>query len=103
MSNLRGIALVLFAMAAFSVEDALIKALTESLPIGQVLMIVGVSGTLVFMIAAGDGGRAATVRAALVPSVLLRTLSEGVGALTFVTALSPCRPSRRSFRRRRLR
>ncbi|HPE25459.1 DMT family transporter [Albidovulum sp.] len=88
MSNLRGIALVLFAMAAFSVEDALIKALTESLPIGQVLMIVGVSGTLVFMIAAGDGGRAATVRAALVPSVLLRTLSEGVGALTFVTALS---------------
>ncbi|MCB2134303.1 MAG: EamA/RhaT family transporter, partial [Rhodobacteraceae bacterium] len=61
MSNLRGIALVLFAMAAFSVEDALIKALTESLPIGQVLMIVGVSGTLVFMIAAGDGGRAATV------------------------------------------
>ncbi len=103
MSNLRGIALVLSAMAAFSVEDALIKALTESLPTGQVLDGSWAFGTLVFMIAAGDGVAAATVRAALVPSVLLRTLSEGVGALTFVTALSPCRPSRRSFRRRRLR
>jgi drug/metabolite transporter (DMT)-like permease len=88
MSNLRGIGLVLFAMLAFSVEDALIKSLTQTLPIGEILMIVGVSGTLVFLIAAGDGGRAATVRATFVPSLFLRTLSEGVGALSFVTALS---------------
>ncbi|MCV2864656.1 DMT family transporter [Albidovulum sediminicola] len=88
MSNLRGIALVLYSMTVFSVEDALIKSLTETLPIGQVLLMVGVSGMLVFMIAAGDGGRAAMVHAATVPSVLLRTFSEGIGAVSFVTALS---------------
>ncbi|MCV2868561.1 DMT family transporter [Defluviimonas sp. WL0002] len=88
MSNLRGIALILYAMVVFSIEDALIKLLSQTLPIGQILVIVGVAGALVFFIAAGDGGRAATVRAGLVPVVLLRTVGEGFGALTFVTALS---------------
>jgi len=88
MSNLRGIALVLYAMAAFSVEDALIKVLTATLPIGEVMLIVGLGGAIVFLAIAGDGGRAAAVRALGVPSVLSRTVAEAFGALTFVTALS---------------
>ena len=88
MSNLRGIALVLYAMAAFSVEDALIKSLTATLPIGEVMLVIGLAGALAFFVMAGDGGRAATVRALGVPSVLWRTVSEGFAALTFVTALS---------------
>lgn len=88
MQNLRGIFLVLFSMAAFSAEDALIKILTRDLPIGQVLATIGFGGMLVFLVAAGPGGRVAILRALKVPQVLWRSAAEGFGAVSFVTALS---------------
>ncbi len=40
---------MIIAMAAFSVEDSLIKIISEKLPIGQILLILGLSGALVFI------------------------------------------------------
>ncbi len=47
-SNLQGIAWMVLAMAAFAVEDALVKRAARELPIAQVLMMFGAGGALVF-------------------------------------------------------
>ncbi len=88
MHNLRGIFLILFSMAAFSVEDAFIKALTGSLPVGQVMLTLGLGGVLVFAVIAGPSAWLDIVRALFVPQVALRTAGEAVGAVSFITALS---------------
>ena len=48
MQNLRSIAFMTLAMAGFAIEDSLIKALTFELPIAQILISLGLGGTLVF-------------------------------------------------------
>lgn len=88
MQNLRGIFLVVFSMAAFSAEDALVKLLTQRLPVGQVLAFVGFGGMVIFAALAGPGGRVAILRALAVPQVLWRSAAESISAVSFVTALS---------------
>lgn len=88
MQNIRGILLILFSMAAFSVEDAFIKALTGALPVGQVMLTLGLGGVLVFAIIAGPSSWPGIARALFVPQVALRTAGEAVGAVSFITALS---------------
>ena len=39
-------------MAAFAIEDAFIKTVTKQVPVGQVLMIFGVGGLIVFALMA---------------------------------------------------
>ncbi|MEZ5886287.1 MAG: hypothetical protein R3D56_05350 [Paracoccaceae bacterium] len=86
--NLRGILLVLYSMAIFAVEDALMKHLSTAMPVGQLLLIIGLGGMAVFALAAGRRGRAGLWAALGNPPVLWRSLAEAVSALTFVTALS---------------
>ncbi len=88
MHNLRGILLVLFSMAAFSIEDAFIKMLTGALPIGQVLLSVGIGGIIVFGALSGPSAWRGIATALAVPQVALRTAAEAFAAITFVTALS---------------
>lgn len=47
-ANLIGGFWMVFAMAIFALEDALIKAASEMLPVGQILIIFGLGGALVF-------------------------------------------------------
>ena len=47
--NLIGSLWMVAAMAAFAVEDVLIKALSAKLPVAQILIIFGVGGALVFV------------------------------------------------------
>jgi drug/metabolite transporter (DMT)-like permease len=86
--NLRGIALVVFSMAAFSVEDAFIKVLTGALPIGQVLVMLGIGGAVIFAALVGPKAWRRMWAALLLPKVALRTAAEAVSGLTFITALS---------------
>ncbi|MFG0288445.1 MAG: DMT family transporter [Rhodopirellula sp. JB044] len=51
-ANLMGSIWMVAAMAAFAVEDALIKATAGLLPVGQVLVLFGFGGALVFAITA---------------------------------------------------
>jgi len=88
LQNLRGILLVLFAMAAFAIEDALVKLMTATMPVGQTLAAVGLGGMVAFFVAAGPGGRAWIVRALKEKQVLWRTGAEAISAVSFVTALS---------------
>ena len=46
--NLLGSFLMVVAMAAFAVEDSVIKIVSSALPVGQILFLLGVGGALTF-------------------------------------------------------
>ncbi|WP_284164186.1 DMT family transporter [Frigidibacter sp. SD6-1] len=86
--NLRGILLVLYSMAIFAVEDALMKHLSAAMPVGQLLIIIGLGGMAAFAALAGPHGRRGLWAALRNRPVFWRTAAEAVSAITFVTALS---------------
>ncbi|GAB4294443.1 MAG: DMT family transporter [Roseovarius sp.] len=86
MNNLHGILLVIAAMAGFTVEDMFIKQLSQTLPVGQILMLLGGASAIVFAVLAG--GRPLLARAAWRRPFLLRGLAEALAAASFATALS---------------
>ncbi|MGN7870165.1 DMT family transporter [Paracoccus sp. 22332] len=88
MHNLRAALLMVLAMAAFAAEDALLKALSGSIPTGQLLAVIGVAGMVVFGIWIAVGPEGLRLRTLLRPQVVIRNLCEGVCAVTFVTALA---------------
>jgi drug/metabolite transporter (DMT)-like permease len=88
MENLRAAAFMVAAMAGFALEDALIKLLSATMPTGQILVILGLLGTLAFAALAAAQGIAPLTRAALHPAVLTRCAAEMVGTMAFVTALA---------------
>ncbi len=85
--NLRGSAWMVAAMAVFAVEDALIKRLGATVPIGQLLALVGVGGTCVFAALARANARPLVTRVALSRPVVLRNVGEMVASAAFVAAL----------------
>jgi len=75
-------------MVFFALEDVLLKQLSSTLPIGQVIALTGVGGGLAFSLIALRTGRPLLSRALLSRAVLLRNASEAVGSVAFVTALA---------------
>ena len=47
MENLRGALMMTLAMAAFAIEDALVKNLTGGMAPGQIIAVIGAGGTLI--------------------------------------------------------
>jgi drug/metabolite transporter (DMT)-like permease len=87
-ANRRGILLMITAMAAFAVEDALIKLASASLPAGQILTMIGVAGAVVFAAFARAGGLRLFGPQVLNRGLWLRNLCEVLGTFGFVTALT---------------
>ena len=85
--NLRGILLMITAMAFFAVEDMFIKFAASGLPTGQIIAISGLFGVPAFAILARLGGKSVLVRGAFHPAVLIRGAGETVGSLAYVAAL----------------
>ena len=85
--NLRGGLLMTASMAAFCVEDTLIKGLAGGMPTGQIIATLGLTGTLALAVIARSRGAAVTGPFLRHPMVLLRSLGEMTGAIGFVTAL----------------
>jgi drug/metabolite transporter (DMT)-like permease len=88
MDNLRGALLMILAMAGFAVEDAFVKTVTRTVPMGQVLIYIGAGGGLAFSALATRAGYCALSRSFWHPMVLLRNAGEIVGTAAFVTALT---------------
>jgi len=88
MENLRGILLVIVAMAAFTVEDMFIKTLSSAIPVGQILMMLGIGSATIFALLSRRGGQRLFAPAAWRPVFFLRALCEAVAAICFTTALS---------------
>jgi len=87
-ANLRGILWMIAAMAAFSVEDALIKRATLSWPIGQVLVLFGMGGALIFAAAARFGRTQLFVAQVCSRPMRLRAMFELIGRLFYVLAVA---------------
>jgi drug/metabolite transporter (DMT)-like permease len=88
MNNLRGILLMVASMAGFAVEDAFIKSAAATVPVGQILILLGLGGTLIFGTLARMQGARLVTRAVLLRPVLLRNAAEMFGTMTFVSAIA---------------
>ncbi len=79
---------MVLAMAGFAIEDMFIKQIAGALPVGQILAMLGIGGTLVFGTMALRRGDPLWSRDLLHPAVVLRNLGEVIGTFGFVTALA---------------
>lgn len=86
--NLRSALLMILAMGLFSVEDAIIKRLSQDIPTGVVILLIGVGGLSLFVLWALLRGQTLWTPHYLEPNVLGRTACEMLGTMFFVTALS---------------
>lgn len=88
MENIRGIALMVLAMAGFAVEDVLFKSAALYLPTGQILLALLIIGSLFFAALARMRGLPVFDRIFFHPAVIGRNLSEAIGTLAFVMSIT---------------
>ncbi len=88
MENIRGIALMTAAMFGFAIEDALVKTLSVTMPVGQILILLGLGGALIFGGIAWAQDTKLITRDLLDPLMLTRNLGEMFGTMAFVSALA---------------
>ena len=88
MDNLKGILFMILAMAGFACEDLFIKMLSENLPISEIIIILGFSGSIIFFIIGLLTKAPIFHQGLLTTPVIIRTLCELFGALFFVLAIA---------------
>ena len=74
-------------MAGFAVEDAVIKQLSYTMPISQVLILIGIGGLLMFGLTALKTGVRLVTNEMVKPWFIIRTISELASAICFVIAI----------------
>ncbi|MEH6404747.1 MAG: DMT family transporter [Sneathiella sp.] len=87
MENTRGSLLMVASMAAFALEDMFIKAAAGSLPVGQVLILFGLGGTLIFMGLTHRRKERILHPAILSRQIIVRAVCEVIGRLCFTLAI----------------
>ena len=87
MENLRGILLMIAAMAAFTLADTCIKLVSSEIPVGQVMAFFGLGGTLFFGIWAFFTGQRLFGAEFFMPVLLLRNATEMFGTFCITTSL----------------
>ena len=87
IENMRCIFYMIIAMAGFAIEDAIIKQLSNSMPISEILILIGIGGLIIFSLAARH--RTIRIFSAEIknPRFLVRSLCELAAAISFVTAI----------------
>lgn len=86
--NQRGALFMTASMAGFAVEDVFVKAAAQSLPLGQVLLTIGLAGMLVFSAMAARRGEALLPAAFLSRPMLVRSAFEVTGRLFYGLAIT---------------
>lgn len=76
------------SMAGFACEDAFLKAAVTVMPLGQVLILLGLAGMLVFALIARRRSEAAFPAALVSPGLLVRSAFEVTGRLFYALALA---------------
>lgn len=85
--NLKGAFLMAFAMAGFTVSDAMVKLVVQHLDTGQIMFIRGVITSALILAAAWHFGALRPVRLLADRYLLLRTAGEILASVTYITAL----------------
>jgi drug/metabolite transporter (DMT)-like permease len=86
--NQRGAAFMTASMAGFAVEDVFVKAAAHSLPLGQVLLTMGLLGMLTFATLAARKGEPLLPAAFLSRAMLIRSGFEVTGRLFYGLAIT---------------
>lgn len=76
------------SMAAFAFEDLFLKRAAVALPPGQVIAMMGAGGAVVFWLIAARLRQPILTRRALTGAAGLRTLSEALATMLYITALA---------------
>ena len=79
---------MILAMAGFACEDLFIKMLSENLPISEIIIILGFSGSIIFLIIGLLTKAPIFHKDMLNTPIIVRTLCELFGALFFVLAIA---------------
>ncbi len=87
-ANLIGAVWMIASMAAFAVEDVFIKAVSSTLPIGQILIIFGLSGAIIFAVISLRNGESLYNADVTSRPMLLRVFFEIVGRLFYILAIT---------------
>lgn len=87
-ANLVGGAWMVAAMAAFAVEDVMIKAAAKTLPTAEILILFGLGGAVLFAAIAQFSGQRLFSRDVLSPVMRLRMLFEVCGRLFYALAIT---------------
>lgn len=86
--NLRGAGLMVAAMAGFAVEDLFIKTAAKTLPLGQILVLMGFAGIATFATMSIRRGEAALPGAIASRAMLIRSGFELAGRLFYALAIA---------------
>ena len=86
--NLRGALFMSVSMAGFTMNDAIAKHVSESMNMGQVMMVRGLFASLFVTVLAWQQGALSTPRLAFQPLVLLRVACEAAATVCFLVALA---------------
>jgi len=86
--NVRGAIFMIVATVGYTVNDAMTKFVTESMNMGQVMLIRGVFATLLIALLAWSRGAFAHRPHILNPLVLLRAAGEALATASFLVALA---------------
>ena len=86
-ANLRGIVLMVVAMAGFAIEDLFLKYLSVDVPAAQIMLITGFGGMAVMIVAALVTGSPIFTAKLWNRHVIIRTLADLFGSIFFVWAL----------------
>ncbi|WP_245418026.1 DMT family transporter [Cohaesibacter celericrescens] len=87
-AHLRGSVLMVLAMAFFAIEDALLKSVMQQLPVGEVLILFGSGGLLVFMGLAMARSEQILDTRMFSKTLALRSVSEVAGRLFYTIAIA---------------
>ncbi|MGC6454842.1 MAG: DMT family transporter [Candidatus Puniceispirillaceae bacterium] len=87
-ANLRSIVLMVAGMLSFTLADLLIKIATQTLPVGQVMIMLGVGSTLVFLCLMLLRGEPILLSPLRQPAVMLRNAGDFIGATSMCLALA---------------
>lgn len=79
---------MVLAMAAFSIEDMLIKAAANIVPLGLILALFGLGGMMIFILLTWKKDEVVIHPAILSRPILVRAGCEVIGRLTFVLAIT---------------
>lgn len=79
---------MVLAMAAFAIEDSVIKMLSVTLPVGQILILLGLAGALIFFLLALGLKKRIWTPEILTWPMHLRIMSEILGRIFYSTALA---------------
>ncbi|WP_260691912.1 DMT family transporter [Gemmobacter fulva] len=87
--NLRGSLFMVLAMAGFALEDMLLKRVAgHGMPVGQILILFGGGGSLLFMALTRAQGQAIWHPAVVQPRMLVKAAFEVLGRLFYTLALA---------------